>query len=67
VAVQRAACGSAVRAGTWHLPSRSSATLPLPDYGRVVRDSERIRGEPSERTINGLNAIVKRTEREATG
>jgi hypothetical protein len=26
-----------------------------------------IRGEPGERTINGLNAIVKRTEREGSG
>jgi len=46
-------------APAWHLPSLSSATLPLPDYGRVARDSERIRGEPNECKINGLNAIVK--------
>jgi hypothetical protein len=32
-------------------------------YFRVVRDSNPIRGEPGERTINGLNAIVRRTER----
>ena len=34
---------------------------------RVARDSDPIRREPVERTINGLNAIVKSTEREAAG
>ncbi len=33
----------------------------------MVRDSDPIRGERGERTINGLNAIVKRTEREGSG
>jgi hypothetical protein len=41
-------------------------TFRDPDWGRVA-DSDAIRGEPGERTINGLNAIVKRTEREGSG
>ena len=37
------------------------------DNFRFARDSDPIRREPGERTIDGLNPIVKRTEREAAG
>ena len=46
------------------------STLPVRltrlDYFRIARDSDPIRWEPGERTMNCLNAVV-RTERERWG